>query len=888
MRSGVPGFVGGALEVMRAEVHGILRHPGLYLFVPLILMQVLLNEYNVGAFDTRLLNTAGMLAVGMMNTLTLLVCMMILFYTTEALQRERSTGLSAIAYATPLRTGALLAGKALANSILGVSIVAACLTGCIVMLAVQGQVPLDLMPFALVWGLLLMPTFLVWTAFVSAVQAISGNRYVTYTIGLGVVIGSGWAQARDKMNWVWNWDLWSAVRWTDIAPFQYDALPLLLNRLLWLSVAVLLTVLAVRLFARRERDPERVMHALRPGALLPSLVPLAPLLLVPLVLGTVLTFRVHDGYEGELARKKLRDYWKKNVETFKRSPSPELAGVDMEIDLDPTRAGLKVKGWYDVVNHTGQPMERFVVTANPFWKDLRWTLNGDSLATENRAGLHVVKLAAPLADGEKARLGFSYQGRQPNGQSKNGGSSMEFVLPSSIVLTSIGNPTLAPQLGYNAALGVERDKNDTDPREWAQHWYEGETPAGIPMAGTWFDCHLTVTVPADLQVNATGEKLAETVTDGRRRTEWRTDSPVRIFNVVAGQWQVRERDGVAIYHDERHPYNVDEMLDALTAARRWYGEWFAPLPWKTLRLSEFAGLPTYAQAPPGNITFSENIGFLTKSQPDANAAFWITAHEAAHQWWPNLAMVGEGPGTEVLSEGMAHFSTILLCEQARGLEQRIAFCRQIEDRYGRIRVRDSERPLTKVDGTLPADGRIIYDKGGWALWMLHRYLGPEASFPALRAYLAEFRDSRDHAALEDYLAVMRRHAADPVAFDAFAKQWFHEVAVPEYKVDEAKLARAGSGWTVTATVRNVGGATMPVEVAAVRGVRFPGTKKNPERYQDARTTITLGPKESKTVTIACAFEPDRLVVDPDVTVLMLDRQKAEVQLVVATGVVALR
>ena len=105
------------------------------------------------------------------------------------------------------------------------------------------------------------------------------------------------------------------------------------------------------------------------------------------------------------------------------------------------------------------------------------------------------------------------------------------------------------------------------------------------MAGSWYDCHLTVTVPASLQVNATGELVSEEVKDGKRRTEWRTDSKVRIFNVVAGQWEKRERPGVAIYHDERHPWNVDEMLDALTAARQWYGEWFAPLPWKTLRLS---------------------------------------------------------------------------------------------------------------------------------------------------------------------------------------------------------------------------------------------------------------------------------------------------------------
>src|SRR5262249_18994677 len=156
------GFAKSALEVAKAELHGIRRHPGLYLFVPLILLQTLFNDYNVGAFDTRLLNTSGTLAAGMMNTLTLLVCMMILFYTTESLQRERSTGFGAIAYATPLRTAALLAGKAIANAVLGVAIVFACLVGCLGILAFQGHVPLELLPFAIVWGLLLVPTFLLF------------------------------------------------------------------------------------------------------------------------------------------------------------------------------------------------------------------------------------------------------------------------------------------------------------------------------------------------------------------------------------------------------------------------------------------------------------------------------------------------------------------------------------------------------------------------------------------------------------------------------------------------------------------------------------------------------------------------------------------------------
>ena len=890
MRSGVPGFVAGTRTMAKAELHGFLRHPGLYLFVPLILLQTLINDYNTGAFDTRLLNTAGLLAVGMLNTLTLLVSMMILFYTTESLQRERSTGFGAIAYGTPLRTGALLAGKAVANTVLGVAIVLACLLGSFVILRIERNVPLDPMPFALVWGLLLVPTFLVWTAFVAMVQAVTSNRYATYAIGLGAMIGTGWAQARGHMSWVWNWDLWSVLRWSDIATFQYDRVPLILNRILWLGAGALFTVVAVRLFERRERDATRLVHALSPGPLFATLRGYTPWLLVPMLAGGALGLRVHGGYQGDVAKKQAKDYWAKNIESWRRAPSPELAAVDMAIDLDPAHEHLAVQGWYDVVNHTNAPLARFPVSVNPDWKDLRWTLDGESLRTENRACLHIVTLNHPLPPDGSARLGFAYTGHQPAGSSKNGGSQMEFILPASIVLTAIGNPTLAPQLGYNKDVGVEDDRNKSDPREYPADWYDGVTPAGIPMAGAWFDCHLKVTVPASLQVNATGEPVSDRIVNGRRVTEWRTDHPVRIFNVIAGRWQKREKPGVAVYYDARHPYNVDEMLSALEAARRWYGEWFAPYPWKTLRLTEFAGLPTYAQAPPGNISFSENIGFLSQYKPEANAAFWITAHEAAHQWWPNLAMVGDGPGTQVLSEGMAHFSTILLCEQARGLEQRIAFCKGIEDRYAHRRVKDSERPLTRLDGSLPGDSRIIYDKGGFALWMLFRAMGQGAGLAGLRDYLERFRDSRDHAALEDFLAIMRTHAPDPAAFDSLSTMWFREVEVPEYKIDDASATRSGSRWTVTATVWNAGTSTMPVEIAAVRGERFPHGKPGakPRPYVDARTTVTLGPGEKRMVTIACAFDPQRVVIDPDVTVLMLERQKAEYKLKADDDKVALR
>lgn len=875
MRSGAPGFWAGTFEVARVEWRELWKHPGLYLFVPMILIQVFGSVVDVGAFDTPLLNTPGILAVKNMNTLTLLICMLILFYTTESLQREQSSGLKSIHHATPLKTTSLLLGKCVANTVLGLAVVLATLAGSAIVLLVQGRVGFDIRPFALAWGLLLVPTFLVWTAFVCAAFAVTGNRYGAYALGLLAMSLTGFFQMRQRMSWTFNWDLWSAVQWSDISVFELDRTALVLNRLMVLTLAAFLVALTVRMFARREADATRLVHALHPAELARASLVLLPFALLPLACGVALAFMVHGGREGGVASKLQRDYWKKNVETWKGAKVPSLKAVDLDLEVEPKRSWLRSQGEYTLVNRTADTLEQVPVTGGLHWRHLTWTLDGGAYTPEDRARLYVFTPRRPLAPGDRMRIGWRFDGRYPNGVSKNGAGSMEFVLPSGVVLTAISGTSMAPILGYVTEIGVERDKNETDPREYPDDYWRKTLPAGLPMFDGWCETHIRVTGPADMQQNATGARVSERIENGKRISEWRSDAPVRAFNVVVGRWKEKRKGGVAVFYDPRHSYNVDEMLDALAAARRWYGEWFAPYPWKELKLSEFPGLASYAQGPPTNITFSENIGFLTKSEPKANAAFWITAHESAHQWWPCMAMPGDGPGGDVLSEGMAHFSTILLTEQVRGLEQRMAFCKSIEDRYGNTRQRDSERPLVKVDGSLPGDRRIIYDRGGFVFWMLHQLMGRDASLAGLREYLRTYRDSVDHPLIEEYLAVMRRHASDPAAFDVFVKQWFFGTVVPQYLVTQADMERAGDGWEVRARVRNVGTGTMPVEIAATRGERFPKKRTGSNTWRDARAVITLGAGEEKPVVIRCAFEPQELVVDPDVRLLMLERQKAE-------------
>jgi ABC-2 type transport system permease protein len=879
MRTRKVGLFAGTLEVAATELRNLLASPGLYLFGALILLQTLgTSLVSVGPFQTELLITPGTAAVQAVDVLAALVCLLLMFYTAESLERERASGLAPISFSTPARTASFLLGKAVANSAVGVLMAAATYLGCAIAILIQGKMAPSPGPFLLVWGVLLVPTFLVWTCFILVVQAATGQRYVTYGVGLGVIFLTLYLLLTDRMNWVGNWPIWNTLRWSDMGTFELDREALVLSRLLVLGLAALFTVLAVQLFGRRQADAIGTFHRLQPGPLWRRLLRLAPFAALPLAVAVTLQVAIDHGFQGATVDKKEKDYWKQNLATWRDAPQPGIADVDLDLRIDPARRWVSDRGSYELINDRESPLERFALTGAPHWKKVSWTLDGRPAKPENRSNLYVFNLPAPLAPGQRVRVGFRLEGVFPQGITKNGGGNMEFILPSGVVLTSFG-PAFAPVVGYQEEIGVKKDENRYEPRVYPDDFYKGRTDAAFG-SGHPFTTRIAVTGPADFTFNSVGVKESDRVQGRLRTVVWRSDYPVRLFNVVGGRWSVRQGQGTAIYYHPGHSYNIAEMTSTLDAARRWYSEWFKPFPWRELKLSEFPNLASYAQGFPTDITFSEGIGFLTKSDVKTDAVFTVTAHESAHQWWGNLLTPGKGPGGNLLSEGMAHFSTALLTEQVKGPQARMEFLKRIEESYGQGRRADAERPLVKTDGSHDGDQTVTYDKGGWVFWMLSEQLGRERDLAGLRKFMADWGNGPDYPVLQDFTAAMRPFAADPAAYDDFVRQWFFSVVVPEYRLSDARLEGGGGAapWKVSVRVKNAGSGRMAVEVAAARGDRFTAAGKPDPAYRDARRTVVLGKGEERRIEIPCGFRPERVVVDPDVKVLQLRRKAAVARL----------
>jgi hypothetical protein len=592
---------------------------------------------------------------------------------------------------------------------------------------------------------------------------------------VGVLILTGYKQLSGEMNWAGNWDAWGVVSWSDMGILELNRLPLALNRLMVIFLTAFLVALAVRIHSRRDFDAARITHRLRPRVLFVQGLWLLPFAAVPVILGGYLYGEVVDGFQGERARERQKDYWRENTATWRDAPFPAIAAAEIDLELDPPRRWFRTEGRYEIYNPKDDPLAMIPLTGGDHWENIEWTLDGEACEPEDRSRLYVFTPPAPLGPDDRLEIGFRFEGFFPRGFTENGGGVGEFILPCGVVLTSF-TTSFVPVVGYSEGIGVDED-NQYEPRDYPDDFYEGVTDPEMG-SGRPFPTRLRITGPAEYTYNSIGVLVSEQVDSDRRTVVWESDHPVTFFNVVAGRWDVHRGEDTAIFYHPGHSYNIEEMSEALDAARRYYSEWFHPYPWQELKLSEFPNLATYAQGFATNITFSEGIGFLTRSEPRTNLAFWVTAHEAAHQWWGNILTPGEGPGGGILSEGMAHFSSILLLEQVKGVRGRIEFCRRIEESYGEDRVVDSERPLVRIDGSKPGDRTVTYDKGGWVFWMLLNLMGRDACLSGLQRFIDHYSTDPDHPVLQDFVASMRPFAPDPEAFDAFVETWFFDVVVP--------------------------------------------------------------------------------------------------------------
>ena len=172
-----------------------------------------------------------------------------------------------------------------------------------------------------------------------------------------------------------------------------------------------------------------------------------------------------------------------------------------------------------------------------------------------------------------------------------------------------------------------------------------------------------------------GDLLQEWTENNRNYFHYKTNTPIiNFYAIVSADYEIKkdkwmtsnkgitEPVDLEIYYQKGHEYNIDRMMKSMKASLTYYSNNFSPYQYQQLRIMEFPRYATFAQSFPGTIPFSESIGFVLDidDEKDVDMAFYVTAHEVAHQWFGMQVEAANVQGQLMVLETLSQYAALMV------------------------------------------------------------------------------------------------------------------------------------------------------------------------------------------------------------------------------------
>lgn len=184
------------------------------------------------------------------NTAKLLLLFLIgiaVFYTGEAMHRDREVNIEPFIWSTPAPNSVLLLSTLLATILLIFALVTAVGMIAVFIQLVRGHTPIDLSAYLKVYGVVLVPGVIFLTAVVMAFNVLLRNKYLAYVVAIGTGAGLFYLYSAGYKHWLYNPLLYQLWQFQDLTGAR-----ILAYRLYWLIAAAACLAVAHLLFERRS------------------------------------------------------------------------------------------------------------------------------------------------------------------------------------------------------------------------------------------------------------------------------------------------------------------------------------------------------------------------------------------------------------------------------------------------------------------------------------------------------------------------------------------------------------------------------------------------------------------------------------------------------------
>ncbi|WP_350284470.1 M1 family aminopeptidase [uncultured Croceitalea sp.] len=450
----------------------------------------------------------------------------------------------------------------------------------------------------------------------------------------------------------------------------------------------------------------------------------------------------------------FRASYEKKLKPFEYVVQPKIVVVNLKMELYPETRDYILEGHYILKNTNDQPIKEIhlqkaiednIELQNVFFE-------GGATLDDEYVDFDYYKyvLNKPLQVGATVKMSFKQTYITKGFDLGNGGTRM---IQNGTFLDNESFPTLGYKRDYELQDEDEREAYGLSSREGkAKRDDEKQlvnARTGSDSDGIDFEIVLGTSI--DQTAIAPGNLVSTWVEANRNYFHYKMDtSMINFYSIVSARYQVLKdtyttvQDGqkhpidLEIFYHEGHGYNLDRMMESMKYSFAYYTANFGPYPYKQMRIMEFPRYAEFAQSFPTAVPFSEALGFVLDidDEKDVDMAFYITAHELAHQWWGLQVEAANVQGRNMVLETLAQYSATMVLQQKYSKEKIEQFLAHERVKYdeGKRKDKNEETSLALVEG----QEYIYYRKGAINMFALQKAIGEEKVNLALRRFIADW------------------------------------------------------------------------------------------------------------------------------------------------------
>jgi len=708
-----------------------------------VMIIILINSVNLGTvYDVDSYPATYFIVEELKETSMFFFIALLVFYSGELVWKERGAKLDLIYDATPMSSFIKLLGKYIGLNLIYTVLMLALILSGILFQTFSGYYKYEFQVYFTGFFVEIFPFLALYTCIAFFIQSVVNNKFV------GIMLVIVYFITNIAMGLLgYNHDLYffgggSLGTYSDMNGYGHLLKPYLFIKSYWFLFALLLLIIGSLVIVRgTETNLIKRIKASKYRLSKPLLKLASIVFIVFIAIGSFIFYNTNiiNKYWTNSEKTAFKVDYEKTLKKFEYLPQPKIIAVNLNVELYPSTRDYTAKGFYILKNTYDTPIKEIHIQKRLEENIALETVTFEGGATINNQyaefEYHKYILMQPLQAGDSIKMSFR-QTFTTKGF-KQGGSNSNIVHNGTFF-----NEKAFPSLGYNRRYELRDDDDRADynlPSRPSKAKREDikelvYTRDGGDSEGIQFE--IVIGTDENQTAIAPGNLLKSWKENNRNYFHYKMDVQMNNFySIVSAQYEVKKETwlptsgtvkkpvDLEIYYHAPHDYNLDRMMESMKASFDYYSTNFSPYQFKQMRILEFPRYVEFAQSYPGTIPFSEAIGFVLDidDEKDVDMAFYVTAHELAHQWFLMQVEAANVQGQHLILESLSQYAAIMVLKQYYPEEKVQQFLDTQKDRYleGKSRESGKEPSLEMVED----QKYIYYAKGAINMYEFQKQIG---------------------------------------------------------------------------------------------------------------------------------------------------------------------